>query len=364
MGYRNSMIGLLSAFILAFAIGPSAAYGAGDWDQVLKAARQEGTAILGTNLGLPKFRQAMTDAFKKRFGFDLEIRSMRGSELTAIAGRECAAGRVSMDVLLSGNSEITSLYPRGCLAPLKDKLLLPEVVDPKKWRGGFLKFSDPDDTYMLQMAEYLSPLGAYNTNLVKGNELKSVQGLLDPKFKGKIASFDPRQGGAGQGAASYLLYTFGDEFIQRLYIGQEVVYTTNHRQLAGWVARGVHAIGLAATPRAFMPLVNEGLPLRQLEFDDFKDKISGGSSVMKTLKNAPHPNAAIVLANFIASKEGQEIFENNVLQKSRRLDVRVPAIPDFAIPQANVNYHDEYKFEYYTVERIRARKRLIKLLGR
>ncbi len=355
---------VLGALAWIFSMAPEAAFGGDDWKQILEKARQEGTAVLGTNLGLPKFRQDVTKAFKKRFGFDVQIRSMKSGELTAVAARECAAGRPSMDVLFGGNSEVMTVYPKGCLAPLRSKLLLPEVVNVKNWREGRLKFTDPEEKYLLQTAAYLSASGIYNTNLVKEEELKSVQGLLNPKFKGKIASFDPRRGGAGRGAASYLLLKLGDEFVTRLFMGQDVTYTSNHRQLADWIARGVHAIGIASTPRAFMPLKREGLPIAVLQFDDLNDKMSGGSSVLKLVKGAPHPNASVVLLNWLASQEGQAIFEKHVLQKSRRLDVRTPEIPDFAIPKPNIKYHDEYLHEYYTRDRKRARKRLIELLGR
>ena len=63
---------------------------------------------------------------------------LEGAELIAVAGRECAAGRPSMDVLLGGMSELITLYPKGCLSPLKPRLLLPEVAEAKNWRGGFL----------------------------------------------------------------------------------------------------------------------------------------------------------------------------------------------------------------------------------
>jgi len=56
--------------------------------------------------------------------------------------RECAASRASMDVLLGGLSELITAHPKGCLAPVKPKMLLPEVTDGKYWRGGVLKFND------------------------------------------------------------------------------------------------------------------------------------------------------------------------------------------------------------------------------
>jgi ABC-type uncharacterized transport system YnjBCD substrate-binding protein len=73
-----------------------------DWDKILARARQDGRVTLGTNLGTPEFRQGITSAFTKKYGITVELRVLEGAELVAVAGRECAAGRASMDVLLSG----------------------------------------------------------------------------------------------------------------------------------------------------------------------------------------------------------------------------------------------------------------------
>ena len=100
-----------------------------DWEKILARARQDGRVTLGTNLGTPEFRQGITSAFTKKYGITLELRVLEGAELVTVAGRECAAGRASMDVLLSGLSELITLHPKGCLAPVKPKLLLPEVAD-------------------------------------------------------------------------------------------------------------------------------------------------------------------------------------------------------------------------------------------
>lgn len=360
MKYARLLVNLLGLLAVFAQAAPAAEQ---HWDDVLAKAKKEGKVILGTNLGMPKFRQDVSNIFKERYGIDVEIRAMRGAELSAVAKRECGAGRPGMDVILSGNSEILALYPQGCLSPVKPNLMLAEVVDGKNWRGGSLKFTDPEEQYTLQLIEYISVPGIYNTELAKPGELSRAKNLLDPKFKGKIASFDPRRGGSGRGAASFFLAILGDEFVTDLYKGQEVVYTTNHRQLADWVARGVHVVGLGAQARAFDPLKDKGLPIGILEFEDMPGKLTGGSGVVKLTKGGPHPNAAVILLNWIASKEGQETFEKNVRQKSRRVDVDT-GLDAYMIPKAGAKYHDDYAYDFYTKERPRARKRLIELLGR
>ena len=43
---------------------------------------------------------------------------------------------------MGGPQEFITLYPASLLKPIKDKLLLPEVMDPTKWADGRLKWAD------------------------------------------------------------------------------------------------------------------------------------------------------------------------------------------------------------------------------
>ena len=355
---------LLSA-ALSYA-GESRQTQADNWDRVLTRARQDGRVTLGSNVGTPEFRQGVTTAFEKRYGVTVEIRVLEGAELVAVAGRECAAGRASMDVLLSGLSELITLHPKGCLAPIKPKLLLPEVADGKYWRGSNLKFNDLEGQYLLQLSEFAS-FGRllFNTDYVKPQELRMTADLLNPKFKGKIAGFDPRIGGAGQATAAYLLTTFGEDYIRKLYLGQSVVYSTNHRQLSDWIARGAYFMALGVQERGFDPFMKEGFPLKVLNsLDDAPGYLLGGSGVVKLMKDSPHPDGAIVLLNWLASKEGQEIVSRAVDQPSRRVDVQLDDIPSYLYPKPGVKYLDTYSHDFYTKKRPEVMKVLANLLGR
>ena len=337
-----------------------------EWDKVLARAKQGGKVTLGTNLGTPEFRQAVTTAFNKRYGIALELRVLEGAELVTVAGRECAAGRASMDVLLGGLGELITLHPKGCLAPVKPRLLLPEVTDGKNWRGGALKFNDLEGQYFLQLSEFAS-FGRllFNTDHVKPQELRTTTDLINPKLKGKIAGYDPRVAGAGQATASYLLTVFGEEYIRKLYVGQSIVYSTNHRQLSEWVARGTYAMALGVQERGFEPFLKEGFPLKVLNsLEDAPGYLLGGSGVVKLIKDSPQPDGAIVLLNWLASKEGQDILSRTVDQPSRRVDVQLDEIPAYLYPKPGVKYLDTYTYEFYAKKRPEVAKVLTNLLGR
>ena len=333
------------------------------WKDVLAKGQHEGQVVLGTSLGIPSLRQNVVNAVAKRFGIKVELRVLGAAELGAAAGRECAAGRPSMDVLLSGNSELLSLYPKGCLAPVKPRLIFPETASPEHWRGGRLKFNDPENQYLFQTAEHVLGWVIVNRERVKPQDIKVARDLLKPEFKEKMVSYDPRRGGSGQSDAAYLLTLFGEEFIQNLYVGQKVAYTSDHRQQAEWVARGVHWIGLGSVERVFEPMRKEGLPIGVISLQDVA-YLAGGSSVLKLVKDGPHPNAAAVLLNWLASREGQEIYSRSVLQPSRRMDINVKEIPEYLSVKPGLIYVDSYDHQFYAKKRPEAIKTLIKLLGR
>lgn len=364
---RRLALRLFLAAACAWLFLGSAAWAAApsEWDTLVQRARQEKKMVLGTDISIASFRQAVTSGVAKQFGIDVEFRVLEGAQLTAIAARECGAGRPSMDVLLSGNSELISLYPKGCLAPVKPKLLLPEVLESKHWRGGVLKWNDPEGQYLLQLSEAVYGWTVVNTDQVKASDLTSAKDLLKPEFRGKIASFDPRGGGAGQGRATYMMTVFGDEYVKSLYVDQKVTYTGNHQQLAEWVARGVHTVGLGAVERIFEPMRKEGLPIGVVaSFSDAPGYLTGGSGVMKLIKDGPQPSAAAVFMNWLATREAQAIYTQSVLQPSRRTDVSTKDIPDFLIPKPGAKYLDAYSHEFYAKKRPEVIKRVIELLGR
>jgi ABC-type Fe3+ transport system substrate-binding protein len=336
------------------------------WNDLVAKARKEGTVVLATSHTDPSFRQAVTSVFPERFGVKVEFRAHPSGELVAIIGRECAAGRPSIDVILSGLSEVLGLHTKEkeCYSPIKPGLMLPEVVDVKNWQGGFLKWNDSEGQYFLQTSEYVEGWTTINTDQVQPAQVATAQDFLKPEFTGKIASFDPRRGGPGQATATFLLLSFGDEYVRRLYLGQKVVYTTEYRQLADWVTRGAYSIGLGQIATPVEPLRKARLPIAVVTHKDFPGFLSGGFSVLKGIKDSPHPNAATLLLNWLAAKEGQEIFSRTALWPSRRIDVQVKEVPDYLFPKPGVKYLDNFDLEFYSKKRPETSKKLIELLGR
>ena len=333
------------------------------WDEMLAAARQEGKVVVS---GPPtqELRQALPQAFKQRYGIAVDYVGSRGNETAAKLRAERRAGAVSIDVMIAGiQTMATILHREKMLDPLKPALRLPEVVDGSKWKIGKLWFSDPEQIYVLRLFNTLGTPFHINTDKVKPGELRSVQDLLDPKWKGKISVQDPTTPGSGSNHAAALYAQFGEEFVRRFYIDQKPAISRDTRQLTDWLARGTYPIALGAEDNEVDRLHEQGLPIVPLEtLADLPRVASAGFGQVAVLNRAPHPNAARVFANWLASKEGSEIFARAKTAAPLRNDVDESFLPPEIIPRPEVTYFDGNGWEFTTTTKEQVRRRMQELL--
>ena len=117
-------------------------------------------------------------------------------------------------------------------------MILPEVKDPAKWFGGHLWADNQSGKNLLySFVAQMTPSIYYNTNLVKPQDVRSYNDLLDAKWKGKIGLRDPRVPGGGLAMWAFLLDTKGEEYVRKL-AQQEMFVSRNARQIADALAKG------------------------------------------------------------------------------------------------------------------------------
>ena len=265
------------------------------------------------------------------------------------------------------------MSPRGQIESMNGKLIDPEVLQPSVWRGGQPKLNEAgpapnlpaDFRCSLQTAEWVMTDLFANTSVIKPGEITSWKDLLKPQYKGKIAAFDPRRSGPGQTPVGYLAALFGHDYLKQLFIGQDVKLTADNRQLAEWVARGEFPIGIGLVQFAVETYRKQGLPIERVYPADGQGSLTGGFSVVMLIKNAPHPNAAQLFANWFASKEAQTIYEAQMMETSLRTDVTGTNLPDYVRPRPGVAYPvDDYSYQHYSTIRVPAVEMLQKELQR
>lgn len=333
------------------------------WDPILAAAQKEGKVIVS---GPPsaELRQDMPAAFKQRYGITLEYLGGRGSETATKLRAERQAGALTVDVVIAGiQTMATILHREKMIDPLRPVLVLPEVTDGSKWKTGKLWFSDPEDQYILRLSNTVSTTFYVNTAQIKPGDLKSAKDLLDPKWKGKIALQDPTVPGSGSNQAAQLYLNFGEDFVKKLYIDQSPVISRDTRQLSDWLARGSHPISLGAEDKLAEQMRSEGLPIAALELPDLPGLTSAGFGQVALLNGAPHPNAAKVFVNWIASKEGSEIFARAMTISPTRNDIDESFLPARVIPKPGVNYFDTYGWDFTVTTKEKVRLRMKELMG-
>jgi ABC-type Fe3+ transport system substrate-binding protein len=336
---EKKMLHLSAAIVflasLAFAAGNGRAQSDWnkEWEKTLQAAKKEGQVTIYI------YRyERLLEAFKKDYP-EIKVLTVTGTgnQLGTRIVTERRAEKYIADIFSTGpNSAFNILYKGKALDPLKPMFLLPEVLDETKWYGGRHNFLDPEGKHIFgYLANPSSAQLYYNSKLLNEKEIKSHWDLLNPKWKGKIVSLDPRLTGLGQ-TMQFLYYhpDLGPEFIKKFFGGMDVTYAREFRQMTDWLGQNKFAIcvGCKDAERA----KNQGLPVAGFDNSLWKEggAFSSGGGSLSLLKNAPHPNAAKVFINWMLSRKGQmamqKLADPDDPPNSRRND-----IPKDDVPMAN-----------------------------
>lgn len=346
--------------VLLFAVTtPGLVMGAGGWqakwDKTVKEAEKEGTiGVLHGGGANSAMRRLFKEGFEKKYP-KIKVKLLVGGGRN-VAPRTLAerkAAKFLWDVYIGGTTTaIRLLKPAGAYDPIRPALILPEVTDGSKWFGGKIDFADESETHVLAFGGYVIPPFAYNTNLVKGNEVQSFWDLTKPKWRGKVIVFDPRTPGVGLASATFMWFhkSMGKEFIRKLYSDPKLVFTRGYRQLIEEVGRGNYYLGLGVHQSIFKELKGKGLPLGRFSADNIKEGsyLTTATASLELMNRAPHPNAARVYINWLLSREGQQAYSVASAYWSRRVDISQDHLDQGIIPKAEKydSYQANYKEKY------------------
>jgi iron(III) transport system substrate-binding protein len=323
------------------------------WHEIMKAAQAEGQLTVGA---FPLLQDKMTAAFMRDTGIHINFLGGKTFERSARLEAEARAKNVTIDILIGGGQELGYMMHHGLLEPVAPQIMLP-MDAPKYYRGGKILWMDDAGKYNLIGSLYVFGWLLVNKDIINPAEINTWKKLLHPKFRGKIAAFDPRSPGPGQGATAWLYHAFGIDFIKELFLGQQVNYTVDNRALVEDVVRGTHPIAFAAIQSEVERFKKAGFKNLEVVLpEDGPGYLTSGFSVLKQAVGVPHPNAATVFINWYISRPGQEVYESVMLETSRRIDVQT-GIPDYLVPRHDVNYYMQSTEEEYM-----SRKPVVKLI--
>ena len=311
------------------------------WDDTLAAARKEGKVVVVGSPD-PVFRNEIIPKFKARFGIEIEAIYGSSGPLAERARMERASGIRYLDVFMPGPSTaMYTLEAEKLLDPIKPLLLLPEVTDNAKWKLGQPHFIDAGGQNVLMLFRNVESFLFVNDDYVKPEEMRTADDLLNPKWKGKIETQDPLGSGTASDLAAYFYVEKGPEFVRKLFVDQEPVKREDRRQLMGALARGSAPICLTCKIEHARELQKEGYKIREIfELAGSKQRITTAPFVLTLLKDAPHPNAARIFINWMATKEALEIYSRGNGTATLRTDADESFLNPEIIPKPDKAYFD------------------------
>lgn len=321
-----------------------------EWNKVVEAAKKEGRVNLAGPRG-DETRRALTETFTKKYGIEVEYLGTAGPELPPRVMTERRANVYYWDVIIAGTSSLlNALRPGGVLEPIEPVLILPEVKDPKFWRGGQLPFFDKEQVGLSIARQALASL-YINTTQVKAQEAHSWRFLLRPEFKGKILiGRDPRLAGSGKAVFVFFLIhkDLGADFIRQI-VKQDLHLMQDDRMAATWLAQGKYPI-CVCSQRQTERLIKEGLPVQAVDGRQLKEgaPVTLGAANIALVNRAAHPNAAKLYINWVLSKEGSTLYAKANGVPSLRVDVPADHVEPWMIPLPewpNVNTEEALKAE-------------------
>jgi iron(III) transport system substrate-binding protein len=266
---------------------------------ILDGARKEGQVVLYSAAIVNQALRPLADAFMRTYPF-VKMTFWRGDseEIIAKLSAEARANKVVADVV-----ESTGMAEVAVGAGLTQPYYTPMVeAMPERYR-------DPRGHWTTMRISYFSI--AYNTRLVAPADVpKSYDDLIDPRWRGKLAW----RIGTASGTPLFITtirLARGEEkaaaFLHRLAAQKVINFGSGSaRTLVDRVIAGEFPIALNIF--AHHPLISraKGAPVDS----QLMDPVPSTAGTMIIPKGVRHPHAALLLVDFILSREGQQILAN------------------------------------------------------
>lgn len=296
-----------------------------EWDAVVAAAKEEGEVIWSTFESSPDIDE-VARAFEDEYGITVRVVATPTPEFTARLESELAAGRQSVDVRTGGSPTTRRLDANGQTEdpghlPVMDEPASSFAVDP---------FIDIKDGVGFGVHYSMQPyyLLANNELCPEDNCPSSYEELADPAYDGMILLSEPTGPSPGTRLVAYGVEEYGEEWLAGM-IDNVAALNSNISDAQRQVARGEFALYAQSGPPIEIWDLPEPRPFRLIDPSDGNMVTTSGAAVVA---EAPHPNAARLLINYLLSKAGQEVMASVLGAPIIRTDVE-PVDPELvAIP--------------------------------
>lgn len=259
--------------------------------RLVERARQEGTVSFYTSMA-PTEGKPLVEAFEKKYE-GIKVQMWRGlsDALVQRVLSEARGKRHAVDVIETNGPEMESLAREGMLAPFHSPYLADLPAALLTAQGLWV----PDRMNFFVVA--------YNTQKVRAEDLpKTYEGFLDPKWNGRIAleATDAEWMGG-------VVKTWGEArgmaFFRKL-ADMKPAMRKGHVLLAQLIASGEVEVGLTAYQSNVLSLKQRNAPIDWAPVEPMIARPQG----IGLARQAPHPNAALLFADFILSPQAQQML--------------------------------------------------------
>jgi iron(III) transport system substrate-binding protein len=262
------------------------------WQAVVAKAKQEGTVTIYT-VGAPANYANLAKRFKEIYGIDVVVNRKVDNDLLVQINAEQSTGKAVADIWVPATKGIV-------LGALNNGWVV-DAVGPNFFLKRF-------DRKKLMVGKGWIPGSAllgmsWNTQCFPQG-IKDIPDFLNPAFKGKLGVSDPRISPAQVDWYQWLEKTYGNGIIEKLAAQKPRIYGSS-LTAAQAVASGEICGAPQAAGSTTLDLKAKGAPVEYRLAN--KGNNWNAAYIGLILKQAPHPNAAQLLANFIVSPEGQAL---------------------------------------------------------
>jgi len=265
----------------------------------IDAAKKEGQVVWYTTLIVNQIIRPLKTAFEKKYP-GITLQYTRADDLVTSAKilAEGQAGRVQADIF-DGIANMLPLQEAGLLAPFT----VPNAADyPAELKAR--------DGYWIAVIMYVFTPGINTSLLPKDQAPKTYADLLDPKLNGKMAWNGSSMAGS-YGFVANVLTSMGEDkgmaYLRALAKQHIVNVQASSRAVLDQVIAGEYWMNLMAFNHHTVISARKGAPCDWLKLEPAPVTLDA----VGLLKDAPHPNAARLLLEFLLSPEGQKVFQQN-----------------------------------------------------
>ncbi len=261
-------------------------------ERLVAAAKKEGVVNLYTSINAEDVKR-LSAAFEAKYGVKVSVWRSRSENVVQRTLAEAKAERHVVDAIETNGPELESLAREKVLTtfftPFAGELVQDAIPRHR------LYFPTRFNVFVQ----------AYNTRLIKKDELpKTYEDLLKPEWKGKL--------GIEQSDIDWmaeLIHHWGEKRALDFFRGigaQDLQKRKGHIVLANMVAAGEVPLALTVYSFEIDHLQRKQAPIAMLALDPVIAKPNG----VAIAGRAPHPNAALLFAEFMLT-DAQKLFSEH-----------------------------------------------------